>query len=140
MVHNCRCVDISIYIAIFFNIYGRAISVSFSLSATKAGFMISSYYYIYCLLQIPAGFLTDNYGPKYFIIFGLLICAAGCFLFANSTVFLYAEIGRLLMGGGLSFAFVSVAYITGKYLPKKMFSSACGKKYRITVFIQHSYF
>ena len=102
------------------------ISASFSLSATKAGFMISSYYYVYCLLQIPAGFLTDNYGPKYFLIFGLLICALGCFLFSSSTVFLYAEFGRLLMGGGLSFAFVSVAYITGKYLPTRMFSFLIG--------------
>ena len=102
------------------------VSLSFSLSATKAGLMISSYYYIYCLLQIPAGFLVDNYGPRHFLIFGLLICAAGCFLFASSTVFLYAELGRLFMGGGLSFAFVSVIYVTGKYLPKEKFSFMIG--------------
>jgi MFS family permease len=102
------------------------ISLSFSLSATKAGFMISSYYYIYCILQIPAGFLTDHYGPRYFLMLGLLICASGCFIFAKSTVFLYAEFGRLIMGGGLAFAFVSVAYVTGKYLPKRIFSFMIG--------------
>lgn len=102
------------------------VSLSFSLSATKAGLMISSYYYIYCILQIPAGFLVDNYGPRHFLIYGLLICACGCFLFSKSTVFMYAELGRIFMGGGLSFAFVSLIYVTGRYLPREKFPFMLG--------------
>lgn len=99
---------------------------AFHLTAARAGFLAGSYYYVYVLLQTPAGFLTDRFGPKSLLAFGCFLCSFGCFLFASAHTFLYAEIGRLLMGGSLSFAFVGMVYITATMLPSNIFSLMIG--------------
>ena len=99
---------------------------SFHLTAARAGFLAGSYYYVYVLLQTPAGFLTDRFGPRILLAFGCLLCSVGCFLFSSAHTFLYAEIGRLLMGGSLSFAFVGMVYITATMLPSNLFSLMLG--------------
>ncbi|MBT4885239.1 MAG: MFS transporter [Legionellales bacterium] len=99
---------------------------TFNLTASRAGFLAGSYYHIYVLLQTPAGFLTDRYGPKRLLSYGAVICCIGCLIFSHSDTFLQAEAGRLLMGGGLSFAFVGMVYITATVLPSNMFSLMIG--------------
>lgn len=99
---------------------------TFNLTASRAGFLAGSYYHIYVLLQTPAGFLTDRYGPRRLLSYGSVVCCIGCFVFSHSNVFVQAEIGRLLMGGGLSFAFVGMVYITATVLPSSMFSLMIG--------------
>ena len=99
---------------------------TFNLTAARAGFLAGSYYHIYVMLQTPAGFLTDRLGPRKLLAGGALVCALGCLGFSHATTFFQAELGRLFMGGGLSFAFVGMVYITATTLPASRFSFMIG--------------
>jgi fucose permease len=46
---------------------------TFALTAFGAGVLVSSYYYIYVLLQVPAGMLMDRYGSRGILSAGALI-------------------------------------------------------------------
>src|SRR3989344_5993733 len=67
---------------------------SFSLSAFGGGLLVSVYYYIYVLLQTPAGVLIDHYGPRLLLTVGALTCGLGTFMFAESHTLSMAFIAR----------------------------------------------
>jgi MFS transporter, FHS family, L-fucose permease len=54
---------------------------SFELSRLQAGLVQSAFYLGYFLLALPAALIMDKYNYKTGIIIGLLLFAAGCFLF-----------------------------------------------------------
>jgi MFS family permease len=99
---------------------------SFSLGAVGAGVLASAYYYVYVLLQCPAGMVVDRYGPRYVLTVGALVCGLGTFVFAHADGVVTAIIGRMLMGGGAAFAFVGSLYLVGKWFPVHRFSFMVG--------------
>ena len=42
----------------------------FHASASQAGFMLSSYYILYAMMQVPAGAVVSRFGPKFTFIMG----------------------------------------------------------------------
>lgn len=99
---------------------------TFHLNAVDAGILAASFYFIYMLLQTPAGMLVDRYGPRRLLALGGFVCALGCLLFANSHSFHEAISARLLMGAGASFAFVSSLYLVGQWFPETRFAMMAG--------------
>lgn len=95
---------------------------SFALSAFGGGLLASSYYYVYVLLQTPAGMLMDRYGPRGILSAGALCVCIGCLLFATAKTVLFALVGRILMGGGSAFAFVGCLNIISIWFPKRRFA------------------
>src|SRR5689334_19956382 len=77
---------------------------SFSLTAFGGGVLASSYYYIYVLLQTPAGMLIDRYGARGILSISALNVCIGSLLFASAKTVLVALLGRVLMGIGAAFA------------------------------------
>lgn len=102
------------------------LSESFKLTSFGAGFIASSFYLIYVILQTPAGIVVDRLGPRRLLGWGGVICALGCYVFASSSSPLVAFLGRLMMGGGASFAFVSSLYLVGKWFPVTRFAFMVG--------------
>ena len=95
---------------------------SFVLTAFGGGLLVSSYYYIYVLLQVPAGMLIDRFGPRGILSTGALVMSLGCFIFyAAKSVFL-ALVGRVLMGGGAAFAFVGCLNVISIWFPARRFA------------------
>lgn len=99
---------------------------SFSLSAAGAGVLASAYYYVYVLLQCPAGMIVDRYGPRRVLTVGALLCAIGTFIFSHADFLISAVMGRVLMGAGAAFAFVGSLYLVGKWFPVHRFSLMVG--------------
>ncbi|OGT66159.1 MAG: hypothetical protein A3J38_08530 [Gammaproteobacteria bacterium RIFCSPHIGHO2_12_FULL_45_9] len=95
---------------------------SFALTAFGGGLLASVYYYIYVLLQAPAGFLIDKYGVRRLLAGGALTCGLGCFLFGGAPVVWLAALGRLLMGLGAAFAFVGTLNIVGRWFSSQQFT------------------
>lgn len=91
---------------------------SFSLTAFGGGLLASAYYYVYTLLQAPAGFVVDRYGTRRVLSVGAAICGLGCVLFAVSNDAITATIGRLIMGTGASFAFVGAMNLVASWFPR----------------------
>lgn len=60
---------------------------SFSLTAFGGGVLTGVYYYIYVVLQIPAGVMIDYFGPRRLLAASAVIYAVGCFFFRELTQF-----------------------------------------------------
>lgn len=99
---------------------------SFHLNALGASLFASTYYYIYVLLQTPAGLLMDRIGPRILLSGGAFICGIGGVLFSMSTILGFAVFGRILMGFGASFAFVGLIYLSARWFPIERFSLMVG--------------
>jgi MFS family permease len=95
---------------------------SFSLSAFGGGILASAYYYIYTILQTPAGVMIDRFGPRRLLTAGAIVCALGCFTFGASHYLLLAVMGRLMMGAGAAFAFVGSLNVIAKWFPVQRFA------------------
>lgn len=103
-----------------------ALREHFKLSATGFGLLSAFYYYAYVPLQIPVGVLLDRYGPRLLITIACMICVLGTFIFAGTTVFWVAALGRFLVGFGSAFAFVGVLKLATIWLPENKLAMVSG--------------
>ncbi len=88
--------------------------------------MSGAYYYVYVVLQTPAGMLIDRFGARLILSLGALVCALGCGLFTVSHAIWITDVGRILMGGGSAFAFVGTLYLIGNWFPAAYFGMMLG--------------
>ena len=91
--------------------------ISLRLNALELSVLASSFYYIYVIMQIPAGMLIDKFGCRKSLSYGLFICCLGCLLFSSSNSYALAIVGRVLMGGGMACAFVGAVNLAYKWFP-----------------------
>ena len=99
-----------------------ALMKTFALSAFGGGVLVSSYYYIYVLLQTPAGILMDRYGPRGALSGGAFFVCIGGLIFAAAKTVLFALLGRILMGAGSAFAFVGCLNVISIWFPIRRFA------------------
>jgi MFS family permease len=97
-----------------------------NLSALELSFLSSSYLYIYILMQTPAGILLDEFGARKLLTVGAIVCSLGCWLFSNSTDLWEGIIARILMGGGLTFVFISSIQLASRWFAKRYFGLMIG--------------
>lgn len=72
------------------------------LTAADLGLLTSAYLLAFGAFQLPLGILLDRYGPRRVEAALLLICAAGCALFAAGTALPQLAVARALVGLGVS--------------------------------------
>lgn len=72
------------------------------LSAADLGLLTSAYLMAFGLFQLPLGILLDRYGPRRVEAALLLVCAAGCALFAAGSASTTLAVARALIGLGVS--------------------------------------
>jgi MFS family permease len=92
---------------------------SFSITASAVGVMSAFYLYAYAPMQIPVGMLMDRFGVKSLLSIASIVVGIGSILFSLSHEVWTASFGRLLIGGGSSFAFVAMVYISSHWFPIK---------------------
>ncbi len=73
---------------------------------TFIGFLSSAYFYPYALMQLPAGLLSDSWGPRRSIALFLAVAGGGSILLGMAPSPTVALIGRFLVGLGVSTLFV----------------------------------
>jgi len=95
---------------------------SLSLNSFSVGVLMSSYYYIYVILQAPAGALIDRYGPRAILAGGAFFVGLGCVIFSSASLYSLAIFGRILMGAGASFAFVGCMHVVSVWFPSRRFA------------------
>jgi MFS family permease len=72
------------------------------------GSLAAMYFYVYMVMQIPAGVLVDTFGPRITVTVGIVVAGAGSIVFAAAPVLGQAFLGRFLVGLGVSVVFVSI--------------------------------
>ena len=90
------------------------------------GLLGSIYFYCYAVMQLPAGLLSDSIGPRKSVTVFLLIASAGSILFGLSPNISVAFAGRILVGFGVSMAFIPTIKILSQWFRPNEFAFMAG--------------
>ncbi|MEY4262709.1 MAG: hypothetical protein RLY88_417, partial [Actinomycetota bacterium] len=83
-------------------------SQKFEVAATSLSTLAVAQLVVYAIMQVPVGILLDRFGSKAMLVFGTAVMTGGQFLVAVSTELGLAVVGRMFVGFGDAFVFISV--------------------------------
>jgi len=98
----------------------------FRTGAAGLGNLSACYYYSYVAMQVPTGILADAWGPRRLLTTGAVIAAGGTLLFAWAPSLIWANLGRVFIGGSVGVAFVALLKLATTWLPPARFATASG--------------
>ncbi len=110
------------------------LSQAFGLTAAALGNLSAFYFYSYVAMQIPTGMLADRFGPRVLLTVGSAIAGVGTAVFAAAPDTWTANLGRLLIGGSVGVAFVSMLKLASHWMPARQFALASGVALTVGVF------
>lgn len=101
------------YLLVFFHRMAPAVVSAdlmrdFGASGAALGSLAATYFYLYTIMQIPAGVLADTVGARLAVTLGNVVSGFGSLLFGLATTFEAAFVGRALVGLGVSVVFVGL--------------------------------
>jgi|GEM_PF-1489393 len=125
------CLLISIFMSGFFfrfapSTLSGSMQQELSLTATKLGIVASMHFWIYTLMQVPAGIFTDAVGLRNSGLIGGIITASGAFLFGFAPNLVVLLVGSALLGLGLSAVFVALMSYNATWFSPKRHSLVMG--------------
>ena len=110
------------------------LSHAFGLTAAALGNLAAFYFYSDVAMQIPTGLLADRFGPRVLLTVGAAIAGIGTAVFAMALDTWTANLGRLLIGGSVGVAFVSMLKLASHWMPARHFALASGMALAVGVF------
>lgn len=119
------------YVLSFFHRFAPAaisgdLQQAFQTSGAALGGLAATYFYVYTLMQIPTGVLVDTLGPRRVVAMGGLIGGIGSLLFGLAETLAMASLGRLLVGLGVSVAFISMLKLNAAWFHDRHFGTITG--------------
>ena len=90
------------------------------------GFLSAAYFYPYALMQLPAGLLSDSWGPRKTITLFFIIAFAGSVILGFAPSVFLAILGRTLVGIGIAMLFVATMKVLAEWFKKKEFAMMTG--------------
>ncbi|MBI5861981.1 MAG: MFS transporter [Rhodocyclales bacterium] len=125
------CVILAAYVLSFFQRFApvgiaQDLARAFQTSAAALGGLAATYFYVYTLMQVPAGILSDTLGPRRILLLGGLIGGGGSLLFGLAGSLEAALLGRALVGLGVSVTFIAMLKIIAVWFEENRFASLVG--------------
>lgn len=102
------------------------VMAEFGLTAIAFGGLAAVYFYVYAIMQIPAGMLADTLGPRRTITIGCLIAGLGSIVFGLAPSLLVAYIGRFLLTLGVSVMWLCVLKVLTEWFRSREFATMSG--------------
>ena len=101
------------YMLVFFHRMAPAVVAedlmrTFGITGAALGSLAAMYFYVYTVMQIPAGILADTLGARITVAAGNVVAGLGSIVFGLADTFWEASIGRALVGLGVSVVFVGL--------------------------------
>ncbi|GAB4255326.1 MAG: MFS transporter [Deferrisomatales bacterium] len=93
---------------------------------TLLGILSAAYFYPYALMQLPAGLLSDSWGPRRTVTASFFVATAGSLLLAMAPTVSAAIAGRVLVGLGVSMLFVPTMKILAEWFVPAEFATMTG--------------
>jgi sugar phosphate permease len=87
------------------------------------GLLGSAYFYPYAIMQLPAGLLSDSWGPRRTITLFFTIAFAGSLLLGFAPSLFWAIVGRTLVGLGVSMLFVPTMKVLAEWFRIREFAT-----------------
>lgn len=109
-----------------FNAINLQLRETFQLDAISLGQLFSMYFYANFLCLFPAGNLLDRFSTKKLLLFAVIICTIGTFLFSIAETYSVAAFGRFLVGAGASFCFLSCIRLASRWFPPQRMAFVTG--------------
>lgn len=109
-----------------FNTINTQLREAYQLNAEQLGQLFSMYFYANALVLFPVGNIIDRYSTKKLLLFAISICTIGTFLFSTATTYVMAASGRLMVGGGAAFCFLSCIRIASRWFPPRRMALVIG--------------
>lgn len=85
-----------------------ALATSFDVGIAEASLIATVFFWVYALLQLPAGVLADMLGPRRLAVLGALVTGIGSLGFAGATSLDMAVFARTFVAAGCAVVFVSM--------------------------------
>lgn len=98
----------------------------FDVNAAMLGSAAGLYYVSYTIMQVPAGLLIEQFRIRWVLSIMITCCALGAVLYSIAPNIYVIGLGRLLMGAGSAFAFLSTLYLALQWLPTALFPLLSG--------------
>ncbi|NYT02946.1 MAG: MFS transporter [Methanosarcinales archaeon] len=99
---------------------------TFGVDAASIALLSSAYFYAYTIMQMPAGLLTDSWGPRKTVSIFTLVAAAGAMLTGTASTFEQVVAGRLLIGVGVAMVYIPTMKILAAWYRRNEFASLSG--------------
>ena len=90
------------------------------------GLLGSAYFYPYALMQLPAGLLSDSWGPRKTITLFFCVAFAGSVILGVAPNVYVAIVGRTLVGLGVAMLFVPTLKVLAEWFRVKEFAMMTG--------------
>ena len=81
----------------------------------QIGFLTSSFFYTYIILQVPAGMIIDLFGPRRMLLVGISLCSLASVYFGLATTPTQATASRMVMGIMSSPAIVAALCLAARW-------------------------
>ncbi len=90
-------------------------------SGSLIGLLGAAYFYPYAIMQLPAGLLSDSWGPRKTITFFFTVACLGSIILGLAPTVTWAIIGRTVVGIGASMLFVPTLKILSEWFNPREF-------------------
>ncbi|MFA5626460.1 MAG: MFS transporter [Thiohalomonadaceae bacterium] len=100
--------------------------LSFNATGAALGSLAAMYYYVYTVMQIPAGVLADTVGARMVSVLGNLVAGIGSIVFGLAESIEIAFFGRFLVGLGVSVIFVGLMKSNTLWFREQIFGLISG--------------
>jgi sugar phosphate permease len=90
------------------------------------GLLGSAYFYPYALMQLPAGLLSDSWGPRKTITLFFCVACAGSVILGIAPNVYAAIVGRTLVGLGVAMLFAPTLKVLAEWFRVKEFAMMTG--------------
>ena len=90
------------------------------------GFLGAAYFYPYALMQLPAGLLSDSWGPRNTITLFFTVAFIGSVLLGAAPSVFLAILGRTLVGLGVAMLFVPTMKVLAEWFRLREFAFMTG--------------
>ena len=119
------------YILVYFHRLCPAVVAVDMMQDLKAGgaltgLLAAAYFYPYALMQLPAGLLSDSWGPRKTITLFFGIAFAGSLLLGYAPSVSWAIFGRTLVGLGVAMLFVPTMKVLAEWFRPQEFAHMTG--------------
>jgi sugar phosphate permease len=95
-------------------------------SGALTGLLGAAYFYPYALMQLPAGLLSDSWGPRKTITLFFFVAFAGSVILGLAPTVFVAIVGRTLVGLGVAMLFVPTLKILAEWFHVREFAVMTG--------------
>jgi len=119
------------YVLVYFHrlslsVVAKDLIEDFQTTAGMLGLLGSVYFYVYAIMQLPAGLLSDSVGPRKTVSYFLILAFLGSVLFALSQNLPMAFLARILVGVGISMVFIPAMKILSQWFAAHEFALMTG--------------